>query len=47
MNDNIRKVEMSPEFVKIIEMIIKQNAMILEVICNPQFIIKPKPQETE
>lgn len=51
MNENIRKVEMSPEFVRIIDKIvvqnqtiINQNARIIEYLCSPKFIIEPEPK---
>ncbi len=49
MSENIRRVEMSPEFVRIIDKIvvqnqtiINQNAKIIECLCNPKIIIEPQ-----
>jgi len=55
MSENIRKVEISPELVRIIDKIvvqnqtiINQNAKIIECFCNPQWIYdSPKPQDTK
>ena len=54
MNENIRKVEMSLEFVSIVDKIvvqnqtiINQNAKIIECICNTKTAVEPKPQENK